>query len=142
MTDTEFHNYLDNIGHLVRPQEFRLSVYQGTVDPALRTVAWRHLLNIFPENMSGRQRFEYLKAKSNEYYELREQWRKLFTGGEPTEEVKFVKNLVMKDVLRTDRTQEFYAGADDNKNVISLFNLLVTYAMTHPQISYCQGMQI
>ena len=48
--------------------------------------------------------------------------------------------MVKKDVLRTDRTHPFYAGSDDSGNVLSLFNLLVTYALTHPDVSYCQGM--
>jgi hypothetical protein len=51
-----------------------------------------------------------------------------------------VANMVKKDVLRTDRTHTYYAGSDDNKNVLSLFNLLVTYAVTHPDVLYCQGM--
>lgn len=38
------------------------------------------------------------------------------------------------------RTHKFYAGSDDNKNVVSLFNVLTTYALNHPSVSYCQGM--
>ena len=63
MSDMEFHNYLDSAGYMVRPSEFRLSIYQGGIESSLRRVAWRHLLNIFPENMSGRERFDYLKRK-------------------------------------------------------------------------------
>ncbi len=35
---------------------------------------------------------------------------------------------------------QVYAGSDDSANVLSLFNILVTYALTHPDVSYCQGM--
>ena len=63
MSDMEFHNYLDSAGFMVKPNEFRLSIYQGGIESSLRRVAWRHLLNIFPENMSGRERFDYLKRK-------------------------------------------------------------------------------
>lgn len=63
MSDMEFHNYLDSAGFMVKPSEFRLSIYQGGIESSLRRVAWRHLLNIFPENMSGRERFDYLKRK-------------------------------------------------------------------------------
>ncbi|XP_014670170.1 PREDICTED: TBC1 domain family member 25-like [Priapulus caudatus] len=55
-------------------------------------------------------------------------------------QVRYVTNLVRKDVLRTDRTHAFYAGADDNKNTTALFNVLTTYAYAHPAVSYCQGM--
>lgn len=48
--------------------------------------------------------------------------------------------MVRKDVLRTDRLHSFYAGSDDNQNIASLFNILTTYALNHPAVSYCQGM--
>ena len=140
MSDAEFHNFLDAVGHLVRPEEFRLSVYLGGVEPALRSVVWRHLLNVYPEGLTGKERFEYLKKKSNEYHRLRDDWRQLFSTGRGTEEIKFITNMVKKDVLRTDRSHPFYAGSDDNTNVLSLFNVLVTFALTHPDVSYCQGM--
>lgn len=48
--------------------------------------------------------------------------------------------MVKKDVLRTDRLHPFYAGSDDNQNIAALFNILTTYALNHPSVSYCQGM--
>ena len=139
MTDLEFRNYLDSDGHMVKPEEFRLSIYQGGVEHSLRRVVWRHLLNIFPEELSGRERFDYMKKKENEYFVLRDKWRDLFNTCQASEEAKHVASLVRKDVMRTDRTHKHYSG-DDNKNLKSLFHLLVTYALTHPEISYCQGM--
>lgn len=45
-----------------------------------------------------------------------------------------------KDVLRTDRTHNFYSGpGEENKNVITLLNLLTTFALNH-KVKYCQGM--
>ncbi|XP_076448596.1 uncharacterized protein LOC143285229 isoform X2 [Babylonia areolata] len=140
MSDMEFHHYLDSAGFMIKPSEFRLSIYQGGIESSLRRVAWRHLLNIFPENMSGRERFDYLKRKEQEYYSLRDEWKERFASGSTTEEVKYVVSMVKKDVLRTDRSHQLYAGGDDNKNVLSLFHILVTYALTHPDVSYCQGM--
>ena len=140
MTDAEFHGFLNSVGHMVRPQEFRLSVYQGGVEQSLRKVVWRHLLNVYPLERTGQQRFDYLKKKSCEYYRLRDEWRTLHLRNKETEEIKFVSNMVKKDVLRTDRKHPFYEGSDTNKNVSSLFNLLTTYALAHPEVSYCQGM--
>ncbi|KAL8575507.1 hypothetical protein ACOMHN_013058 [Nucella lapillus] len=140
MSDMEFHLYLDSAGFMIKPSDFRLSIYQGGIESSLRRVAWRHLLNIFPENMSGRERFDYLKRKEQEYYSLRDEWKERFASGSTTEEVKYVVSMVKKDVLRTDRSHRLYAGGDDNKNVLSLFHILVTYALTHPDVSYCQGM--
>lgn len=140
MTDMEFRNYLDSDGHMVKPGEFRLSIYQGGTEPSLRRVVWRHLLNIFPESLSGRERFDYMKRKENEYFALREEWKSLLNKNELSDEVKHVMSLVKKDVLRTDRGHKYYAGGDESKNLIALYNLLVTYAVTHPDVSYCQGM--
>lgn len=135
MSDAEFHNFLDAVGHLVQPQQFRLSVYQGGVEPSLRRVVWRHLLNIYPDKMTGRERFDYLTRKSIEYYRLRDDWL-----ARDTENVQYISNMVRKDVLRTDRTHAFFAGTDESDNVVALFNLLVTFALTHPKAGYCQGM--
>ncbi|KAH6939737.1 hypothetical protein HPB50_021336 [Hyalomma asiaticum] len=66
--DREFRACLDNEGRLLKPQELRLEIYKGGVEPSLRK------------------------------------------------------------------------GADDNVNVVSLFNLLTTFALNHPSLSYCQGM--
>jgi len=49
MSDAEFHNYMDSDGKLISVRAFRESVYQGGIEPSLRKVAWRHLLNVFPE---------------------------------------------------------------------------------------------
>ncbi|XP_062618842.1 TBC1 domain family member 25-like, partial [Saccostrea cucullata] len=140
MSDQEFRNFLDSVGHMIKPEEFRISIYQGGCEPSLRRVAWRHLLNIFPNGLSGKERFEYMKRKEKEYFDLRDHWKRLVNGESMSEEMKFVTSMVKKDVLRTDRTHKFYSGSDDNKNLISLFNVLVTFALTHPETSYCQGM--
>lgn len=61
------------------------------------------------------------------------------SNGRSTEELRLVANAVRKDAVRTDRQVPFYAG-DENSNphLLALFNLLTTYALAHPHISYCQ----
>ena len=133
LDDQEFFTFLDPVGHLERPHELRLRVYQGGIKPSLRKVVWRHLLNIFPDGMSGKERLEHVKAKSNEYERL-----KNLLLSDPREDFKNIKNMVRKDVLRTDRLEEFFANGEENTD--KLFNLLATYALSHPEVSYCQGM--
>lgn len=140
MVDSEFHNYLDFDGRLVKPRELRLSVYQGGIDPALRKVVWKHILNVYPSGLTAKERIAYMKQRTAEYQKLKQTWQDMISEGNITEEIQFVTNMVRKDVLRTDRTHKFYAGSDDNKNVVSLFNILTTYALNHPSVSYCQGM--
>ncbi|XP_076313617.1 LOW QUALITY PROTEIN: TBC1 domain family member 25-like [Tachypleus tridentatus] len=140
MTDSEFHNYLDNIGRLVRPKELRLSVYQGGLEPSLRKVVWKHILNVYPEGLAAKERIDYMQKKCKEYFRLCRTWQDMIDSGKTNDLIHFVTNMVRKDVLRTDRTHKFYAGSDDNKNVVSLFNILTTYSLNHPSVSYCQGM--
>ena len=135
MCDAEFRTFLDAVGCLVYPQQFRLAVYQSGVEPSLRKVVWRHLLNVYPGSLNGRERFDYLRCKSNEYFRLRDEWQ----ARQSDDAVRVVAGMVRKDVLRTDRLHPFYAG-ENNVNGTSLFNLLVTFAVTHPKLSYWQGM--
>ncbi|CAL1264888.1 unnamed protein product [Larinioides sclopetarius] len=140
MVDSEFHGYLDSEGRLIKPRELRLSVYQRGIDPSLRKVVWKHILNVYPYGLTAKERISYMKQRSAEYQKLRQTWQDMISNGNLTEEIQYVTNMVRKDVLRTDRTHRFYAGSDDNKNVVSLFNILTTYALNHPSVSYCQGM--
>lgn len=83
---------------------------------------------------------DYMKKKTHEYENLRETWRQSLQLGHGNEELLYVTSMVRKDVLRTDRHLKFYGGGDDNLNIASLFNILTTYALNHPSVSYCQGM--
>ncbi|XP_055342876.1 LOW QUALITY PROTEIN: TBC1 domain family member 25-like [Paramacrobiotus metropolitanus] len=138
MTDPEYRNFLDSAGRLVRPMDLRRSVYLGGVDQHVRKYVWRLILNVFPDNLTGQERLDYMKRKSKEYYDLREKCQKSIRDDQLPH--ISISNLVKKDVLRTDRSQKFYAGSDDNKNIVALYHILTTYALTHPSVSYCQGM--
>jgi TBC1 domain family member 15 len=47
--------------------------------------------------------------------------------------------VIKKDVPRTDRHVDFYAG-DDNVHLSWLHDILGTYAVYHPEMGYAQGM--
>ena len=38
-------------------------------------------MNVYPENMTARERIDYVKSKSAEYRELRDCWMKLVQDG-------------------------------------------------------------
>ena len=121
------------------PREFRLAVYRGGLEPGLRKIAWKHLLNLYPAGLTGGERLAYLKEKSRTYTEMKSDWMSLVLQGRISDDVKTVMNMVRKDVLRTDRQHSFFAG-EGNPNVTTLFNILTTYALNHQSVSYCQGM--
>lgn len=139
LTDSEFKKYMDSVGNLTKDKEFRMHVYQNGVEHSLRKVVWKHLLNVFPKEFNGKKRFEYLKKKTEEYIIIRNKWKKLLDGENCSENVNLVANMVRKDTLRTDRGHPFFSD-EHSENISRLFNLLVTYALTHPSLSYCQGM--
>ncbi|XP_059614524.1 TBC1 domain family member 25 [Phlebotomus argentipes] len=140
LTDAEFRGMLDSVGQIVQPFNLRQVIYMGGIDPSLRRVVWKHILNVYPDGMTGRERMDYIKRKSTEYFKLRETWRIAVQRGNVAGELAYVTSMVRKDVLRTDRLHPFYAGSDDNQNIAALFNILTTFALNHPSVSYCQGM--
>ncbi|XP_066582685.1 TBC1 domain family member 25 [Prorops nasuta] len=140
LTDAEFRQFLDPTGHVIHSKELRTVVHAGGIEPSLRKVVWKHILNVYPDGMSGRERMDYMKRKAQEYQNLRERWKTLIQKGQNVGDLGYVTSMVRKDVLRTDRHHKFYGGSDDNQNTASLFNILTTYALNHPSVSYCQGM--
>lgn len=140
LSDAEFRSFCDSVGQIVQPSSLREVIYSGGIDPSLRRVVWKHILCVYPAGMTGLQRMEYIKRKSAEYRRLREVWREAIKQEPITGELAYVTSMVRKDVLRTDRLHPFYAGNDENQNIASLFNILTTYALNHPAVSYCQGM--
>ncbi|KAI5632177.1 rab-GTPase-TBC domain-containing protein [Phthorimaea operculella] len=140
LSDSEFRTFLDAVGQITNTAKLREVIYCGGIDPSLRKVVWKHILNVYPEGMTGRERMDYIKRKANEYYALRARWKDCIQKGKVNADLAYVTSMVRKDVLRTDRHHNFYAGSDDNQNIASLFNILTTYALNHPTVSYCQGM--
>ncbi|CAG9769065.1 unnamed protein product [Ceutorhynchus assimilis] len=140
LSDGEFRKFCDAVGQIVYAKELRSVIYYGGIEPSLRKVVWKHLLNVYPDGMNGRERMDYIKKKASEYEKLKETWKQAIAQGAVAGELAYTTGMVRKDVLRTDRHHPFYAGSDDNQNIASLFNILTTYALNHPKVSYCQGM--
>lgn len=141
LSDMDFRRYCDSVGQIIHADELRRMIFLGGIDSSLRRVLWKLLLNVYPEKMTGKERMDYVKRKSNEYLELREVWLKeLQQKPNPQGELAYVTSMVKKDVLRTDRLHPFFSGNDDNQNITALFNILTTFSLNHPSVSYCQGM--
>nr|XP_022918784.1 uncharacterized protein LOC111427750 [Onthophagus taurus] len=140
LSDAEFRKFLDPLGQIVHIKELRSFIYFGGIDPSLRKVVWKHILNVYPDGMTGKERMDYIRKKALEYVQLKETWKAAIAAGPVVGELAYTTGMVKKDVLRTDRHHPFYAGSDDNQNIASLFNILTTYALNHPKVSYCQGM--
>jgi hypothetical protein len=47
-----------------------------------RKVVWKHILNVYPEGMSGKERMDYMKRKAYEYQTLRDCWKEMVQNGQ------------------------------------------------------------
>ncbi|NXI48362.1 TBC25 protein, partial [Galbula dea] len=137
LSDADLRSYLGPGGRLLRPQDLRLHVFHGGVEPGLRKVVWRYLLNVFPAGLSGQERLAHLRRKAGEYAALK---AALAAGAAPGE-LALVAAAVRKDVVRTDRAHPYFGGPEEgHPHLAALQALLTTFALGHPRLSYCQGM--
>ncbi|XP_021239096.1 TBC1 domain family member 25 [Numida meleagris] len=137
LSDADLRSYLGPGGRLLRPHDLRLHVYHGGVEPGLRKVVWRYLLNVFPAGLSGQERLAHLRRKADEYAAL----KSLLASRAAPAELALVAAAVRKDVVRTDRGHPYFGGPEEgHPHLAALQALLTTFALGHPRLSYCQGM--
>ncbi|XP_078384613.1 TBC1 domain family member 25-like isoform X2 [Oculina patagonica] len=136
LREFEWHCHLDCEGRVLAIDELWARVFQGGgLEPGLRKEVWPHLLNVFPPDLTKEERERHLKMKSQVYYHLKSKWK-----AKNPQEIESITHLIMKDVLRTDRTHPYFAVPDDHEHMDALFNILTTYALENPDVSYAQGM--
>ncbi|VEL36865.1 unnamed protein product [Protopolystoma xenopodis] len=105
MSDSEFRRFMDCSGRIIQMSEFKRSVYMGGLEPCLRKVAWRLLLNVYPAEMTGKERIALLESKSLQYTDMRDAWKKAYLEARLIEEQLASLALVSVDVVRTDRSK-------------------------------------
>lgn len=135
LTEKEWVDYFDGNGRLFSARDLRIRVYHGGVEPNLRREAWPHILGVYPTDLTTEERTRFLFMKTQVYRHLKENW----IARNPVE-IESVTHMVQKDVLRTDRNHPFFNVREDHPNIVSLFNILTTFALNNPDVSYCQGM--
>ncbi|XP_045487564.1 TBC1 domain family member 25 isoform X2 [Pieris rapae] len=81
LNDVEFRTFLDAVGQINNTTKLREVIYCGGIEPSLRKVVWKHILNVYPEGMTGKERMDYIKKKANEYYTLRAKWKDCIQNG-------------------------------------------------------------
>lgn len=115
-------------------------IFRGGVEHGLRVDVWKYLLGYWRWDETSDQRKRAQRQRSSEYFKMKMQWLSMT----PMQEKNFIayqtrKCQVEKDVQRTDRTVEFFAG-EDNPNVGRLQDILMTYIMYNFDLGYVQGM--
>ncbi|CAM8969332.1 unnamed protein product [Rhodiola kirilowii] len=136
----EWHAFLDSEGRVMDPNAMRKRIFYGGVEHQLRKEIWGFLLGYYAHDSTYAER-EYLRTvKKSEYETVKNQWQSI----SPEQAKRFTKfrerrGLIEKDVVRTDRALSFYDG-DDNPNVTTLHDILLTYSFYNFDLGYCQGM--
>lgn len=115
-------------------------IFEGGVVDEIRIDVWKFLLDYERWEDTQRQRELRRGQKNSEYYIMKSQWLRMSTVQEDHfSDYRDRKCQIQKDVKRTDRTHDFFAG-DDNPNLEALYEILMTYVMYNFDLGYVQGM--
>lgn len=76
LTESQYFTYLDKDGRIRSMRELRISIYRRGVDANLRKAVWKHLLNVYPPGLTGQQRYEYIRTKTQQYNQLKSLWQR------------------------------------------------------------------
>ncbi|GBP79556.1 TBC1 domain family member 15 [Eumeta japonica] len=130
----------DSEGRIHEAEGVKQLIFRGGVAHSIRNIVWKYLLQYYKWDMTSSEIKAYQKKKTEEYYSMKLQWRSITEDQESRfSEYRDRKSLVEKDVNRTDRTHNFYAG-DNNQNLVTLSDILMTYVMYNFDLGYVQGM--
>ncbi|CAG9765437.1 unnamed protein product [Ceutorhynchus assimilis] len=140
LTEEQWREQFNYEGRLEDVESIKTLIFRGGVTPSIRKEVWKFLLDYHPWNSTSAERQKCNSTKSEEYYLMKLQW-KSFTKTQEDNFSDFAqrKSLIDKDVNRTDRNLDFYAG-DNNFNLTTLNDILMTYVMYNFDLGYVQGM--
>ncbi|XP_036766390.2 TBC1 domain family member 16 isoform X1 [Manis pentadactyla] len=130
--------HLNQLGQVEEEYKLRKAIFFGGIDVSIRGEVWPFLLRYYSHESTSAEREALRAQKRKEYAEIQ---RKRLSMT-PEEHRAFWRNVqftVDKDVVRTDRSNQFFRG-EDNPNVESMRRILLNYAVYNPAIGYSQGM--
>ncbi|KAG8232348.1 hypothetical protein J437_LFUL008816 [Ladona fulva] len=136
----EWAKHFDDDGRMINIKELKEKIFRGGISPILRYDAWKFLLDYMPSTATREEWQEIRKRKVEEYIQMKHQWKSMTEDQESRfSYFRERKNLIEKDVNRTDRTIPYFEG-NDNPNVQLLYDILMTYVMYNFDLGYVQGM--
>ncbi|KAL2764547.1 TBC1 domain family member 16 isoform c [Daubentonia madagascariensis] len=130
--------HLNELGQVEEEYKLRKAIFFGGIDVSIRGEVWPFLLRYYSHESTSEEREALRVQKRKEYSEI-QQKRLSMT---PEEHRAFWRNVqftVDKDVVRTDRSNQFFRG-EGNPNVESMRRILLNYAVYNPAVGYSQGM--
>ncbi|MBN3299121.1 TBC16 protein, partial [Amia calva] len=134
--------HLNHCGQVEEEYKLRKAIFFGGIDPAIRGEVWPFLLRYYSCDSTSEEREAWRLQKRAEYQEI--QQRRLSMSPEQHNEFwRKVQFTVDKDVVRTDRSNNYFRG-DNNPNVETMSpscpRLALAGGVLNPEMGYCQGM--
>ena len=140
LSENQWLEFRNSDGRITDPNRVKEIIFKGGIEPRLRPEVWKYLLNYYQWSDNEVERIARRKQKSMEYYSMKAQWLSMTTAQEANfSGYRDRKCQIEKDVKRTDRTLDYFAG-EDNPNLLSLQGILMTYVMYNFDLGYVQGM--
>lgn len=140
LTTKQWKEFLTEDGRVSDVERVKEIIFHGGIEPALRTEVWKYLLNYFEWNLTAEQCVQLRNRKSQEYFQMKLQWLSMSKTQEKNfSDYRERKCQIEKDVKRTDRSQEYFAG-ENNPHLSLLQDILMTYVMYNFDLGYVQGM--
>uniref|UniRef100_A0A915KE63 Rab-GAP TBC domain-containing protein n=1 Tax=Romanomermis culicivorax TaxID=13658 RepID=A0A915KE63_ROMCU len=113
LTFDQWKSHVKDDGSIDNVNQLKSKIFHGGMDPNIRQQVWPFLLGVYPWDSTYEQRQQQKSENQNYYYQ--------------------------KDVARTDRTHKFFEG-EQNQNLSTLRDILMTYVMYNFDLGYVQGM--
>ncbi|NXI10415.1 TBC16 protein, partial [Irena cyanogastra] len=131
-------HHLNEAGQVEEEYKLRKAIFFGGIDVSIRGEVWPFLLHYYNYESTSEEREALRLQKRKEYFEIQEK-RLSMSPDEQKDFWRQVQFTVDKDVVRTDRSNQFFRG-EDNPNVETMRRILLNYAVFNPAIGYSQGM--
>ncbi|NXJ02982.1 TBC16 protein, partial [Psophia crepitans] len=131
-------HHLNECGQVEEEYKLQKAIFFGGIDISIRGEVWPFLLHYYSYESTSEEREALRLQKRKEYFEIQEK-RLSMTPDEQKDFWRKVQFTVDKDVVRTDRSNQFFRG-EDNPNVETMRRILLNYAVFNPTIGYSQGM--
>ncbi|NXX48549.1 TBC16 protein, partial [Tricholaema leucomelas] len=131
-------HHLNESGQVEEEYKLQKAIFFGGIDVSIRGEVWPFLLHYYSYESTSEEREALRLQKRKEYFEIQEK-RLSMTPDEQKDFWRNVQFTVDKDVVRTDRSNQFFRG-EDNPNVETMRRILLNYAVFNPTIGYSQGM--
>lgn len=140
LTLKQWGEFISEDGRISDVDRVKEVIFRGGIEHTLRQEVWKYLLGYLKWDDTKEQRAWHLRQRNAEYFKMKMQWLSMSDKQESNHlGYQARKCQIEKDVKRTDRTIEYFAG-DNNPNVNRLQDILMTYVMYNYDLGYVQGM--